>query len=671
MTVESVVSWAATWTAPLGHVLLDFLWQGAAIGVGAWLLLVALRDARPQTRYAVACLALSACLFAPLSALWRPGAVSVDTEAAAAIAVSVSTADPAPSAAIVRLWSIITPDRSASIESALPWIVGFWSFGVILMLMRLIAGALWVQRLRARAAVAIDEDLQQRFDALCQRMGIQRTVHLRAIAGDRLASISPIAAGVLAPIVMLPAALLARMPTDLLEALIAHELAHIRRHDYLINLLQTLIEALLFYHPVVWWLSRRIRQERELVADDLAARALGAPRTLALALAELDRLHAQSAAAALPAARFALTLSQAAHGGPLMSRIHSLIQPKRPALGIGFALPFIGLAAIGLACLAYAQSDRPQPIRSLVAKASSTARATMPDVLPAPTLSTQQAETGVVGLVVNGNLDINSDDGHDRVGYALIRNGEEGFSISGHIDDIDRIREAKARIDGDFMWFRRDGKAYVVRDPATLARVHATWRASETNEAKMRTLNAEMQAKSEAVQALAERVSAQATELAMQEANIHARIPDVRSVIDQERLTERLTDVAQQQAELEARYEEDPSRNESEYAHESAALEAQQAALELRMQAIEAEMEAKGAQIEAEMEAKMTGMENELEARLHAATQPLEALGAQMEALGEKQERIMADVDREIMREIDRAMRENLAEPAPNENVRR
>ena len=113
----------------------------------------------------------------------------------------------------------------------------------------------------------------------------------------------------------LPAALLARMPAGLLEALLAHELAHIRRHDYLVNLLQAVVEALLFYHPVVWWLSRRIRHERELIADDLAAEALGDRRSLALALSELDRMLGATAAGPIP--RFA----HAAHGGQLMSRI--------------------------------------------------------------------------------------------------------------------------------------------------------------------------------------------------------------------------------------------------------------------------------------------------------------------------------------------------------------
>ncbi len=660
---------SASWVAPLGRVLLDFLWQGTAIGLGAWLILASLRNARPQTRYGIACAALVACLIAPLSAFWRSETMPSDS----ALATTAAIASTAPHD-IETPRSIVDMSWVSSIDTGLPWVVAIWSLGVALMLLRLIAGALWVHRLRAEATAAIDARMLQRFEALRIRMRVSPMVRLRALTDDAVALASPIAAGVIAPVVILPAALLARMPSDLLEALIAHELAHIRRHDYLINLLQTVIEALLFYHPVVWWLSRRIRYERELVADDLAAQALGAPRTLAVALAELDRIHAECSVAAPHVARFPLALSQAAHGGLLMSRIQRLVQSKRPSVGIGFALPLVGLTAIGLACFAYAQSNRPQAQQTLVsAQRTPSSHAVAIEnarPLPAPAITSQQAQSGVAGFVVNGKLDIDARDGTDREGYALVRKDKDGFAISGSLEDIEDIRAAKSRIEDDFMWFRRDGKAYVVRDPATLARVREIWRASESNEAKMRVLSAEMETKSEAVHALAERVSAQTAERAMQEANIAERIAQIRNNIAAQQLTQQQAELARQQAEIDARYAENPVRNKREYERESAALEAQQEALESRMEALEADMQAKGAKVEAEMEAKVGAMENELEARLESATRPLEALGAQLEALGDEQERIMSDVDREVSREIDRALREKLVEPAPGHDAK-
>jgi D-alanyl-D-alanine endopeptidase (penicillin-binding protein 7) len=127
-----------------------------------------------------------------------------------------------------------------------------------------------------------------------------------------------------------------------LEALLAHELGHVRRHDYLVNLVQNVVETLLFYHPAVWWISRRIRHEREQIADDFAARQLGEPRRLARALSELERLQFSTP-----------HLAQAASGGDLMLRIRRLVRPDPQALDWRAAIPVLGLV---LACAAGAHA---------------------------------------------------------------------------------------------------------------------------------------------------------------------------------------------------------------------------------------------------------------------------------------------------------------------------
>jgi D-alanyl-D-alanine endopeptidase (penicillin-binding protein 7) len=116
----------------------------------------------------------------------------------------------------------------------------------------------------------------------------------------------------------------------------------VRRHDYLVNLVQNVIEALLFYHPAVWWIARRIRQERELIADDFAADRLGEPRRLARALSELERLQFSHH-----------HLAQAATGGDLMARIRRLVRPDPQALDWRAAIPVLGLV---LACAASAHA---------------------------------------------------------------------------------------------------------------------------------------------------------------------------------------------------------------------------------------------------------------------------------------------------------------------------
>jgi bla regulator protein BlaR1 len=124
-------------------------------------------------------------------------------------------------------------------------------------------------------------------------------------------------------------------------------MAQLVRHDYLMNLLQNVIETLLFYHPAVWWLSRRIRTEREQIADDFAARHLGEPRRLALALSELEKLQFSSH-----------HLAQAANGGDLMGRIRRLLRPSAQALNWKAAIPVLGLAVVCAAC-AHAPAGRP------------------------------------------------------------------------------------------------------------------------------------------------------------------------------------------------------------------------------------------------------------------------------------------------------------------------
>jgi bla regulator protein BlaR1 len=134
------------------------------------------------------------------------------------------------------------------------------------------------------------------------------------------------------------------MPHELLEALLAHEMAHVKRLDYLVNLGQNVVEILLFYHPAVWWISGRIRAEREQIADDIAARHTGEPRTLARALSELEKLQFSGQHLAL-----------AATGGDLVARVRRLVRPDSQALNWKAAIPILGLAA---ACLSmYVQAS--------------------------------------------------------------------------------------------------------------------------------------------------------------------------------------------------------------------------------------------------------------------------------------------------------------------------
>ena len=169
---------------------------------------------------------------------------------------------------------------------------------------------MWVQRLKSHRTTAVSARWQHTAQTLARQLHIRRPVRLLESASVAV----PTVIGWLRPVVLMPASALAGLSPEQLQAILAHELAHIRRHDYLVNLLQTLVETLLFYHPAVWWLSRRIRAEREHCCDDLAVSLCGDPYTYARALADLEGLRAPS-----------VPLALAATGGSLLGRVRRLV----------------------------------------------------------------------------------------------------------------------------------------------------------------------------------------------------------------------------------------------------------------------------------------------------------------------------------------------------------
>ena len=185
-----------------------------------------------------------------------------------------------------------------------------WLAGVTMLTLRLLSGWIWVQRMKSHGAAPAGTAIDGLAQRLTRRLHITRTVRLLESA---LVDV-PTVIGWLKPVVLLPTSALAGLTPQQLEAILAHELAHIRRHDYLVNLVQTLVETLLFYHPAVWWVSRRIRIERENCCDDLAISLCGDPVTYAAALAELEGLRSTGGRLAL-----------AASGGSLVQRVRRVL----------------------------------------------------------------------------------------------------------------------------------------------------------------------------------------------------------------------------------------------------------------------------------------------------------------------------------------------------------
>ncbi|MBS0218385.1 MAG: hypothetical protein JSR63_09410 [Proteobacteria bacterium] len=617
----------------LAATLLHFLWQGALIGALAWMSLRALRSARPQVRYAVACVALLACVAAPVLTFVKLHAASIP----ASIPTTPLAFVAAGSAGSVQSGIPLLASLPSHAHPVFSWIVAVWAAGTIAFALRMASGLWWVRRLRTSAACTDALRWQDCVDALARGFGMRRRVAVRMIEGGD----SPLSVGWWKPMVLLPTAIAANMPASLLEALVAHELAHIRRHDYLVNLLQGAIEALLFYHPVVWWLSRRIRIERELVADDLAARQLGDPRRLALALSELDRMNV----ARSPVPSF--TPAQAAHGGQLMSRIRQLLRPERRLVGSAVLVPVVGIVALGIAFQAYARlGNPPQPpsVQSvppvaapapprLPAVPARTAPPATPPVPPPPTIAH-----------VRGEQD----------GFALVHKRNGSLSLIGNSVDSRDIDRTTRGIAGDFIWFSRNGKAYVVRDPATLARVEQAWAALKPQQARIHDLQAQMAPHQQEIEAINKRMDAMQSKTAQMPA-ARGEALEMRKLAEQQRgLAERQRALAQQQMQASDARRDALDRQMQQLSEQQDALNRQMERHSIAMQAGQDSMQAESARMEA------------LAREMEAAAKPIDAIGRQMDVVGREMDQQARVIEKQVRALIDEAVRNGLAQPAPS-----
>jgi len=326
------------WVERLGWTLVHFLWQGALI---AALYAFLRRSAGARTRYAIACVALAAMAVAPivtfsLSGAPEPASASpyVGTLPLSSAAALVSDGSPTLSPLFAtRAWR----------DDIMPWLVIVWFAGAIVFWIRLTGGWIVAARMRSVLVRPAPPSWQHKLDEIKARISVSRPVCLLVSALVQV----PTVVGWLRPVILVPVGALACLPPEHVEALLAHELAHIRRHDYLVNILQSIAEALLFYHPAVWWISNHIREERELCCDDIAVAVSGDVIMYARALADLESHRLANLSPAL-----------AANGGPLTARIERLLG-RRQSLSRPLPVPGGAVAAVLIALAAFLLPGQP------------------------------------------------------------------------------------------------------------------------------------------------------------------------------------------------------------------------------------------------------------------------------------------------------------------------
>ncbi len=330
-------------TDALAWALVHFLWQGAALAGVAWVLMRLTSSA--SARYVIGVTTMAAMVialgvtFVSLIPSDVPATVALSTSSDAV----VESAEPVVSEPPPATFATPAP---VDVPFVLPttWVLSVWAVGVCFLSVRVFGGWCLTRRIARHAGAPVGPEVQHLAKRISARLGIRRVVQV--VESSRVAV--PMMIGWLRPIVLMPPAALAGLSPVQLEAILAHEFAHIRRHDYLVNLLQTVVETTLFFHPAVWWLSREIRRERELCCDDLAVSVCDRV-TYATALSTLAHIRQPS-------------LALAATDGALRDRVRRIITPSSTESAKGGWMAMLPIALVVLLAAPAALSSEPPTI---------------------------------------------------------------------------------------------------------------------------------------------------------------------------------------------------------------------------------------------------------------------------------------------------------------------
>lgn len=311
----------------IGWTLLHFIWQGSIVGLGYAAARMIVPVERSEARYAAGLLALAIIAICPL-ATFAVEYVQMLATAASAIP------DPRDGIGPIILEPVLSLQVSV-LDRALPWLVLAWTLGVIAMTSREWRQWRALEQIAKRHARTSPE-LERVLETVARQLGMLRSVCV--LVSDRIET--PTLIGWLKPAVLLPTAVALGFPREQLELILAHELGHLRRCDHLVNLGQAMLETLLFYHPVVHWISSEVRNEREICCDRLVMRLTRSqPREYARTLAALEQMRATHP-----------TIAIAATGGVLLDRVRRIVGAPVPR--IAMARPTVALAFLAMTTLA-------------------------------------------------------------------------------------------------------------------------------------------------------------------------------------------------------------------------------------------------------------------------------------------------------------------------------
>jgi beta-lactamase regulating signal transducer with metallopeptidase domain len=612
--------------------LFDSLWQGALIALAAAALRLALPRSAP-VRYWLAVAALVAMLVVPVVSF----VAGVPTIVADLGPVHVETAG-----GMSALFAA-PPFAGPAAASAFDWpqlIALAWLGGVLVCLLRLFLGWSIARTLLTNANVPVPASLARLLGELCRTLDVQGCVRLVIGEGNG----APAVVGWLRPVVWLPLAAVTGLSPEQLRVVLAHELAHIRRCDFAVNVLQRCIEALLFYHPAVWIVSATIRAEREHCCDDAALAVCSDRLVYAGALVELEAVRSG-----------APRLAMAASGGNLARRVRRVLGREahrrswRDALAVCMLTGALLAMALWQSPQVDAQASDPSP--SSDSSPSPIAPPANPEVAPAPPPAAAPtaplapvAPTSPAAPVApaapapapNAGQDTNYF-GLERP-WALFLGGRTMFG--GTNDDRRTASALHDSLNRDLLWFRDRGVAYMITDEATLNRVLSLFEPMEQLGRQQRELGEQQRQLGEQQRELGD----QQRQLGQRMHEAAAQVPD---------LGPQLAELRESMAKLELGPDASPQ--------EAAQLQAALASLQRQI-----------GRLQGEIGREMGRRQGEVGRAQGELGRQQGELGRQQGELGRRQGELgrqQAEIARKAQRELDDLLREavgsGLAKPAP------
>jgi beta-lactamase regulating signal transducer with metallopeptidase domain len=287
--LSNLESYVCTVTTVLAH----SLWEGIIVAIFAFVALSLLKNSAPRIRYAMCCCAMVVVLMATAatavavwpdgtgSAAYLSGATDGPAREEGGSGVEPATSTPAPSN------DVSSPDRWWKSPSIAPYSFMIWVAGVILLSVYHLLGWSRARRLATLGSSAVSTEWQARFEKLCLNLGVRRLVSFMSSSVVKV----PCVVGCFKPVILVPVSMFTSLSPSEIEMILVHELAHVRRYDVFVNIMQTAMETLFFFNPAIWWLSRQIRIEREDCCDDAVILTTGNRLSYARALASLEELR--------------------------------------------------------------------------------------------------------------------------------------------------------------------------------------------------------------------------------------------------------------------------------------------------------------------------------------------------------------------------------------------